>query len=490
MPYDNLPDFLAHLQDDGELRRISVEVDPRMEVTEIVDRVCKQPGGGPALMFEKVKGSPLPLVVNLLGSPRRICRALGAGSVAELLDRLAGSVKSDAPESWFQKLKIGGAVSHNTLWKPQVVKTGVCQQVVKLGRDIDLRELPALQAWPAESGRFLYAGTVLGKHPYTGERFVESIPLQVLDRDTLAVYWHPQHLAFQYLREHRRLGTHLPLAVAFGGDPAWQFLAQAPLPPLVDPLSYGGCLRGKAFEVVRGRQVELEVPAGAEIVLEGYIDCQEASLAGGTFSQDMGHYATPRDVPVLRVTTLTHRGNPVLVDNVPGRPPMESSALWDVDSQLALPLLRNTTPEIVDLRLLHETANDQIAFVSIRKSFPQQGKKVLHALWGQRFTMFCKLLIIVDEDVPLRNQADVWHAVASNVHPVRDVQIGEGPSSPWDHSSPIPGIGSKLGFDATRKWSDEGHPREWPASLMMSESVRDLVSRRWAEYQIDRRPRG
>jgi 4-hydroxy-3-polyprenylbenzoate decarboxylase len=488
MAYDNLPDFLAHLQDDGELRRVSTEVDPRLEITEIVDRICKQPGGGPALMFEKVQGSPLPLVVNLLGTVRRISRALGVGSISELLDRLSGSLRPDAPESWFQKLKIGSAASVAP-WKPQLIKAGMCQQVVKLGRDIDLRELPAIQAWPADSGRFLYAGTVLGKHPHTGERFIESIPMQVLDRDTLGVYWHPHHLAFQYFQEYRRLGTHLPLAVAFGGDPTWQFVAQAPIPPQIDPLVYGGCLRGKALDVVRGRQVDLEVPAGAEIVMEGFIDSQESPIAGGTFSHAAGHYASPLEVPVFRVTALTHRGNPVLVENVPGRPPMENSALWEVYTQLALPLLRHSSPEIVDVRLLHETANDQIAFVSIRKAYPQQARKVLHALWGQRFMMHCKLLIIVDEDVSLQNQTDVWHAVACNVHPSRDLQVGEGPSAPWDHSTPTPGIGSKLGLDATRKLSAEGHPREWPAALSMPNSVRELVSRRWLEYQIDRRPR-
>lgn len=490
MPYDNLPEFLTHLQDDGELRRISVEVDPRLEVTEIVNRVCEQPGGGPALMFERVLGSPLPLVVNLLGSSRRICRALGVKSIPELLDRLAGATRPESPESWFQKLKIGGGTSANSPWKPQTIKAGLCQQVVKLGRDIDLRELPAIHAWPHDAGRFLHAGTVIGKDPRTSERFVETIPLQVLDRDTLAVYWHSHHRAFQSLREHRRLGTHLPLAIAFGGDPLWQFIAQAPIPAQLDPMAFGGCLRGKAFEVVRGRQVEIEVPAGAEIVMEGYIDCQETTLAGGTFSHGLGYYATPREVPLLRITTLTHRGNPVLVENVPGRPPMESAALLEIYTQLALPMLRLIAPEIVDLRLLHETVGDQIGFVSIRKDFAQQARKILHVLWGHRFTMFCKLLIVVDEEVSLRNSTDVWRAVAAHVHPIRDVQIGEGPSSPWDHASPLPGVGSKLGLDATRKLTSEGQSQDCPEPLLMSDSIRDLVSRRWAEYQIDRHPRG
>lgn len=489
MPYDNLPDFLTHLQDKGELRRIPIEVNPQLEVTEIVDRVCKQPMGGPALMFERVKGSPLPLVINLLGTPRRIYSALGASSIEEIQDRLAGSLKSEAPESWYQKLKLGSVSAQSNPWKPQLLKTGICQQVVKLGRDIDLRELPATQAWPGDSGRFLYTGTVLGKHPLSGERFVETIPMQILDRDSLLVYWHPHNLSCQYLREHRRQGTHLPLAIAIGGDPTWQFIAQAPVPYQLDPAAFGGCLRGKAFEVVRGRQVDLEVPAGAEIVLEGYIDGQETPLLGGTFSHSMGHYGTPHELPVLRVTTLTHRGNPVLVDNIPGRPPMENAALWEVYTQIALAMMRLAIPEIVDLRLLHETVNDQIVFVSIRKAYPQQARKVLHALWGQRFTMFSKVLIIVDDDVSLQNPADVWQAVACNVHPVRDVQIGDGPCSPWDHATPTPGIGSKLGLDATRKLTSEGHTRDWPAPLVMPDSVHDLVSKRWQEYRIDAKPR-
>lgn len=486
MPYDNLPEFLAHLQDDGELRRVSTEVDPHLEVTEIVRRVCQQPGGGPGLMFERVRGCPLPLIVNLLGSQRRIYRALGVRSWDELQERLTGAARSDAPESWFQKLKIVGSPASNSPWKPVTIKTGLCQQVVKVGRDIDLRELPALQAWPDDAGRFLHGGIVLSRQPQSGTRFVETIPFQILDRSSLGVHWHPHHAAYQLLHEHRQLGTHLPLAVAFGGDPTWQFLTKAPLPPQTDPLNFGGCLRGKALEVVRGRQVDLEVPAGAEIVLEGYIDAQEGLTRGGSYGQHTGSYSAPVDVPVFHITTLTHRGNPVLVQNVPGRPPMEDAALLEVYSRLTLPLLRLTIPELVDFKLLQETANEQICLVSIHKTFAQQVRKVLHALWGHPLTMFCKLVVVVDADVPLDAWHEVWFNVASNLHPARDVILGEGPSSPADHATPIPGIGSKLGLDATRKLPSEGFSRGWPASTLMTPAIHDLVSLRWHEYQIDR----
>lgn len=489
MPYDNLPEFLAHLQDDGELRRVSVEVDPTLEVTEVVDRVCKQPGGGPALMFEKVRGCPLPLVVNLLGHQRRIERALGVKSWDELQERLTGATRQDMPESWFQKLKSVAGTAANSSWKPQVVKTGLCQQVVRVGRDIDLRELPALQAWPDDAGRFLHGGVVITKDPHDGERFVETIPFQILDRDSLGVHWHSHHHAQQLLAYHRRQGTHLPLAIAFGGDPTWQLLTKLPIPPQTDPLTFGGCLRGKALDVVRGRQVELEVPAGAELVLEGYIDALEAPTRGGCYGQATGSYSFAVDVPVFHITTLTHRGNPVLVQNVPGRPPMEDATLLELYSKLALPLLRFTIPELVDFRLLQETANDQICFISIHKTYAQQVRKVLSALWGQQLTMFSKLVVVVDADIPLSNLDDVWFAVAGNMHPRRDVILSEGPGSPSDHASPVAGMGSMMGIDATRKLASEGHARGWPAPTLMTDSIRDLVSRRWSEYQIDRGPR-
>ena len=486
MPYDNLPEFLAHLQDDGELRRVSTEVDPHLEVTEIVRRVCQQAGGGPGLMFERVRGCPLPLIVNLLGSQRRIYRALGVKTWDELQERLTGAARNETPESWFQKLKIVGSAAGNSPWKPVTIKTGLCQQVVKVGRDIDLRELPALQAWPDDAGRFLHGGVVLSKHPRGGERFIETIPFQILDRSSLGVHWHPHHAAYQLLHEHRQVGTHLPLAVAFGGDPTWQFLTKAPLPPQTDPLIFGGCLRGKALEVVRGRQVELEVPAGAEMILEGYIDAQEGLTRGGSYGQHTGSYSAPVDVPVFHITTLTHRGNPVLVQNVPGRPPMEDAALLEVYSKLTLPLLRLTIPELVDFKLLQETANEQICLVSIHKTFAQQVRKVLNALWGNPLTMFCKLVVVVDADVPLESWQEVWFNVASNLHPARDVILGEGPSSPADHATPIPGIGSKLGLDATRKLPSEGFSRGWPAATTMTPAIHDLVSLRWQDYQIDR----
>lgn len=486
MPYDNLPEFLAHLQDDGELRRVAAEVDPVLEVTEIVDRVCKQPGGGPALMFEKVRGSPLPLVVNLLGRTSRIHRALGCKSWDELLQRLSGATRPDAPESWFQKLKQVGSSASTSPWKPQAIKTGLCQQVVRVGRDIDLRELPALQAWPEDSGRFLHGGVVLCRNPETGERFVETIPLQIIDRDTLGIHWHPHHNAFQLLHVHRRLGTQLPLAVAFGGDPTWQILTKAPIPAQIDPLAFGGCLRGKPLEVVRGRQVELEVPAGAEMILEGYIDAQEASIPGGAFGQSSGAYTFASEVPAFHITTLTHRGNPVLVQNIPGRPPMEDAATFEFFTRLALPQLQLLIPELVDLRLLHETAGRQLCFVSIRKTYPQQVRKVLNALWGHALTMFCKLMVVVDADIPLDSDRDVWFAVASHVDPAHDAIHSTGPALPQDYATRVPGLGSKLGLDATRKLPQEGFPQGWPAAAVMSQNVQDLVSRRWSEYQIER----
>ena len=313
MSYHNLSDFLSELQDDGELRRVHVEVDPILEVSEIVDRLCKIPGGGPALLFERVRGSTMPLVVNLLGSQKRMCRALGVRSLEQVAKRGAGAFKPDSPGNWLQKLKLLPTTSESTSWPPQIIKTGACQQVVKIGRDVDLEELPALQHWPNDAGRFLTAGQVFTRHPVTLERNLESFPLQIRDRNSLGVHWNLHHEAYQVFREHQARGTQTPVAVAFGGTPLLYYLTTVPVPPKVDRLAYGGVLCGKSLELVKCRQTDLEVPAQAEIVLEGYIDPTEPAEQGGPFGDKTGFYRPPEEVVTLHVTAVTHRSNPILV---------------------------------------------------------------------------------------------------------------------------------------------------------------------------------
>lgn len=486
MPHDNLPEFLARLQDDGELRRVAVEVDPYLEVTEIVDRICKRPNGGPALFFEHLRGSPLPLVVNLFGNQRRICSALELKTFDELEARLNSAMHPEVQDGWFQKLKFVSSTASMTPWKPVTLKTGIAQQVVKLGRDIDLRELPALQVWPDDSGRVLHGGMVFSENPLTRERYLETIPFRIVDRSVLEVHWTPFHSLFQAFQAHRSRGTNLSLAIVFGGDPAWQLATNLPRPTEIDPFEFGGCLRGKPLEIIRARQVELEVPANAEIVMEGYIDTQRPLALGIGFGQSPGFYGAQAEVATLTITTVTHRGNPILVQSVPGRPPMEESAIMELKARLCLPMLRRVAPEIIDFRFVQNSTNDLLAMVSFDKTYPMQARKVMNAIWGSQATMFTKMVIAVDGDVPLSHPGEVLRAAVHHLHPHRDLVLSDGPAHPADHASPVWGMGSRVGLDATRKLVAEGHPRLWPGAVQMTDAIQQLVDQRWKDYLIDR----
>lgn len=485
MPHDHLADFLAALHDEGELRRVSAEVDPVLEVAEIVDRVCRQPGGGPALVFERVRGSPLPLVVNLLGSPRRIARALGNKTPDEVAERMESLfLRPEVPENWLQRLKLAPKNALSGPWPPQVVKSGISQQVVKIGRDVQLFDLPALQSWPQEGGRFLGAGQVLTRNPATGERGYEMFPLEVRDRNTLLLHWHVHHCASRAFAEHRAAGTQFPIAVALGGDPLLHFLPHCPLPAHVDPLLFAGFLRSQSVDLVKARQVGLEVPACAEIVLEGFVDVTQPLETGSRVALPTGYYGEPAEAAAMQVTAITHRGNPLCVTMIPGRPPTEETWLRQAAERFALRLLQQTVPEIVDWHVPPAGGDSQWGLVSIQKTYAHQAQRVMHALWGSPYAFLTKLLVVVDADVDIRQPGQVWSAVGANVHPSRDATFASGPAANSDHAAPIRGSGSKLGLDATRKFTNEGHPRAWPDRLTMPDELRERVTARWEEFRL------
>lgn len=484
MSHSTLSDFLSELQDDGELRRVHVEVDPVLEAAEIVDRLCKLPGGGPAVLFERVRGSNMPLVVNLLGSQQRICRALGVKAFDQVSKRAAGSFKAENASGWLQRLKLAPPKSDAPPTAPQTIKTGPCQQVVKIGRDVDLEEFPALRQWPGDAARFLTGGQVFSKLPSSLERSLETFPLQILGRNTLGVHWNLHHAAFQSLAEHRARGTQAPLAVSFGGPPVLHFLTAAPVPPKVDKLTYGGALCGRPLELVKCRQIDLEVPAQAEIVLEGYIDPTQPLEPGGPFGLATGFYSAPEEVAVFHVTAVTHRSNPLLTASLAGKPPMEDFWISQAHEALLLPWIQLAAPEVVDFHVPRSGAQGNLCFVSIRKTYPQQARKTMQAIWSLERTMFSKIVVVVDEHVDIRDRDQVWFYVGANVHPGRDVAFHEGPAAPADHAAPVRGIGHKMGIDATRKLPEEGHARDWPAELAMSGEIKELVSGRWAEYKL------
>jgi 4-hydroxy-3-polyprenylbenzoate decarboxylase len=480
MPYDNLSDFLNELQDDGDLVRVSAEVDPILEITEITDRVSKSPHGGPALFFENVRGSPMPVVSNLLGSYKRMCRALNARSFEEVAGRIVELIEPQVPESWIEKLKMAPPAR----LPPRIVRSGACQQVVKLGRDVDFGELPLLQSWPLDPGRLINLGQVLTKNPATDERNLELYGVQVKNKNTCAIHWHPHQAGFQNCMEYKRLGKQMPVAVSLGGDPVFILMATAPLPPRTDQFLLGGFLRGAAIDLVKCRTIELEVPASAEIVIEGYIDTTEEWQTEGPFGERTGFYSRAGQFPLYHVTAITHRANPVCPAMVIGKPPMEDFWLGKGAERVFLPLLRTFIPELVDYNLPRAGVNHNLCFVSIRKTRPMQARKVMNAVWSIEQTLFSKIVVVVDEHVNVHDEEQVWFHVGANVHPGRDVCFSEGPTDFSDHAAPVCGVGHKMGIDATRKLPEEGHPRPWPEETVMSRAVTDAVTERWAQYGL------
>lgn len=487
MPFDNLADFVSLLAEDGELQRIGVEVDPRLELSAIVNAVSKQPGGGPALLFEQIRGSRYPLLTNLLGSQRRLCRALGIRSLVELQEVLQPLLRPQASEGWLQKIKQLSLPPGTMPWQPQVVRTAPCQQVVKVGRDVDLLELPGIHAWPQESVPFLTGAQIYSRHPDTGARAVETCPLEMRDRTTLGIHWNLHMEACQAFQSHRRKSTPQPLAICFGGDPLLSLLTSAPVPTQLDPLHFAGFLRAQSVDLVRCRQIDLEVPAAAELVIEGYLDPAEHEGHSALCGRPNGYYSVPRQIPLLRVSAVTHRGSPLVTGLISGPPPTEQTWRDLAAVQLTLPWLKLRFPELVNVHLPLSGAGKNYCFVSLKKNYPFHASRMMHALWSERLTMFTKFLVVVDDDVDLYDEDQVWAAVGANVHPSRDLSFHDGPAWAEDHAAPQQGVNRRVGIDATRKRPEEGHSAGWPDRLTLPDEVLELVNRRWAEYGLPER---
>jgi 4-hydroxy-3-polyprenylbenzoate decarboxylase len=481
MTFDTLTDYLTALEDGRELVRIPVEVDLRSELAEIVDRVTRQPDGGPAVLFERPAGRAVPVVANLFGSERRMCRVLGIAALDDAGRRMASLVQPELPQGWMEVLRLVPQFAQLVRLPPRSVKAGLCQQVVKLGGDVNLADLPVPQRH-GEIAPVMTLGQVYTRDPETGLRHAALTPLAVRGRTQLAVHWTAHDVGFQHFAAWRAKRQQMPLAVAFGGDPLLALAAACPLPANTDPLLLAGFLRDRAVDVVKCRSLELEVPASAEIVLEGLIDTTLPPERSGPIALASGFYSPPEDVPVAQVTALTHRSNPVFPVLVPAAPAGEQMWINRAIERLFLPLVRLAVPEVVDLQLPAAGAGRNLAFVSIRKQYAGQARKVMHALWGLGWLMTAKLLIIVDAHVNVHAAEEVWFEVGANTHPGRDAVFAEGPAHMDDHAAPVRGMGHKLGLDATRKFPEEGHPRPWPDRLGTTDDIARLVTRRWGEY--------
>jgi 4-hydroxy-3-polyprenylbenzoate decarboxylase len=474
---EDLREWIALLEREGELVRVATEVDPHLEVTEIVDRVVKE--GGPALLFERPKGSSLPLLVNQFGTERRTCLAFGVSSLDEIGERVGEILEMQPPEGLAAKVRGLKTLKSIADSRPRSVKRGACQEVVLRGNEVDLRRLPVQTAWPGDGGPFITLPAVITHDPRNGNRNVGMYRMQVLDERRTAMHWqiHKDGRADYLFSEGR-----LEVAVALGLDPISAYSASAPLPKHIDELMVAGFLRGQPIDLVKGVTVDVEVPAHAEIVLEGYIDKDDLTDEG-PFGDHTGFYTPVEQFPVFNVTAITMRRDAIYPSIVVGKPPQEDAWLGKATERIFLPAVRMTVPEIVDYDLPVAGAFHNLCIVSIRKAFPGHARKVMNAIWGLGMLSLTKGIVVVDEHVNVHDYAEVMFYVGANVDPKRDVVITEGPLDHLDHAPTLQFFGGKIGIDATAKGPLEG-AREWPPEIEMSAEIKELVDRRWESYGI------
>jgi len=465
------------LEREGELVRVDAEVDPYLEVTEIVDRTVK--AGGPALLFEHPKGSEHSLLVNQFGTERRMCLAFGVERLDEVAAKLADVLEMQPPAGLADKLRGLRQLKSIADSRPSTVRKGACHEIVLQGDEVDLGLLPVQTCWPGDAAPFITLPAVITRDPRSGQRNVGMYRLQVLGPRSTAMHWqlHKDGRA-DYMSSDGRM----EVAVAIGLDPVTAYSASAPLPKHIDELMFAGFLRGEAVEVVKGVTVDLEVPASAEIVLEGYVERGELAEEG-PFGDHTGYYTAAEPFPVFHVTAMTMRRNAVYPSIVVGKPPQEDAWLGKATERIFLPAVRASVPEIVDYDLPVAGAFHNCAIVAIRKSYPGHARKVMHAIWGLGLLSLTKTVIVVDAHVDPHNYAQVAFYVGANVDPACDVVLGEGPADHLDHATAKQFVGGKLGIDATAKGPAEGR-REWPPEIEMSPEIRELVDRRWAEYGL------
>jgi len=478
LAYRDLQEFISVLEENGLLKRITCEVDATLEIAEITDRVCKS--GGPALFFERVRGFSIPVVTNLFGTLRRLKLALEVGELDEIGRRVEGLLNlKEPPETLLEKIRTLPKLAELSSFSPRLVKTGPCKEVID--KNPSLKELPVLKCWPEDGGPFITLPLVFTRDPETGQRNVGMYRMQVYDEKTTGMHWHIHKGGAEHLRKKQ---DPLPVAVAIGADPATIYAATAPLPAGLDEMFFAGFLRRSPVEMVRCETVDLEVPAHAEIILEGYVDPKETRMEG-PFGDHTGFYSQPEEYPVFHLTCLSRRKKPVYPATIVGKPPMEDYFFGKATERIFLPVLKTLLPEIVDLNMPAEGVFHNCVIVSIKKQYPGQAKKVICALFGVGLMMLSKLIIVVDGHVNVHNLSEVMWRVFSNTDPRRDMLTVDGPLDALDHSSPYSCYGSKLGIDATRKLPEEGHPRPWPAEIEMAPEIKELVERRWREYGLE-----
>ncbi len=478
MPYKDIQHFMKYLEEKNQLKRIRAEVSPILEITEIVDRVVKK--RGPALLFEKVKGSPYPLFINAFGSYRRMSMAIGAGKLDDIGKDIQDLIDFSNYRTMLDKVKSIPRLARLLAVFPVKVMRAPCQEVME---EPDLSKLPILKCWPLDGGRFITLPLVFTKDPETGQQNMGMYRLQVYDKKTTGMHWHLHKDGREIYEKYKRLGNKMPVTVVIGCDPATIYAATAPLPKMFDEIMFAGYLRRLPVPIVKSITNDIYIPANSEFVLEGYVDTEERRMEG-PFGDHTGYYSEKDMYPVFHITKMTRKKNPVFMATVVGRPPMEDCFMGKATERLFLPLLKMLAPEIADINFPLEGVFHNCVIVSIHKKYPAHAKKILNTLWGNGQLMYTKMIIVVDADVNPHDISLVAWKVFNNIDAKRDLIISEGPLDALDHSSPLQLIGNRLGIDATKKWASEGYEREWPEDILMSDQIKKKVDKRWEEYGI------
>lgn len=486
MAYRDLRAFLEKLEEEGELKRISTEVDPVLEITEITDRVTK--AGGPALLFERPKGSRIPLAINLLGSHRRVNLALEVERIEEVSERIRGYLDMQSPQGLLDKIKMLPKLAELGSFFPKPVRNGPCKEIIRKD-GFSLFEFPILKCWPQDGGRYITWPLVITKNPETGKRNVGVYRMQVFDERTTAMHWQTQKHGAEHFRRAREKGGKgkMEVAVAIGSDPVTCMAGILPIPPDLDEMVFAGFLRREPVEMVRCETLDLEVPANAEIVLEGYVALDELRMEG-PFGDHTGFYSLEGEYPVFHVTCVTQRKDPVYLTTIVGPPLQEDFFIGHAIERIFLPVMRMQYPEIVDIAMPAEGIFHNLMIVSIRKSYPGHARKIMHAIWSLGQAMFTKVLVVVDHDVDVQNFREVvWKALCA-IDPQRDMQFVLGPVDTLDHAARLQDFGSKIGIDATRKWPEEGFSRPWPDEIRMSAEIKARVDALWSKLGLPADP--
>jgi 4-hydroxy-3-polyprenylbenzoate decarboxylase len=477
MTFPDLPSFVAELDRRKELVRIADSLSPDLEIAAVIDRVAKSPGGGPALLFERPTGSSMPIAANLFGSMSRICLALGVEKLDDLAREIEELTTPPMPKGFMDAIKLMPLVNRLTDLMPKMVKDAPCQEVVKPDGGLD--ELPVLRTWPEDGGPFITLPLVFTRDPETGMRNIGMYRMQVYDRRTTGMHWQRHKGGAQHHRVAERLGKRLEVAVAIGADPVLTYCATAPMPEGLDELMLAGVLGKRRVELVKARTVDLEVPASAEIVLEGYVEPGERRREG-PFGDHTGLYSLADDFPVFHLTCLTMRKQPTYLTTVVGIPPMEDYYIGLASERIFLPLIRKTVPEIVDMHFPAAGIFHNLVLISIDKRYPGHARKIMSACWGLGQLMFSKCIVVVDKDVDVQNEAEVAWIVGTHVDPSRDIEIVKGPVDDLDAAAILPAFGGKMGIDATRKWPSEGVTREFPRRLKTSDGAATKADAIWS----------